>query len=331
MLRLPALLLLALALPAAAADAEYRVVQQSPLPGAVRWDYLSFDAAAQRLYIAHGDQVDVVDPAAGRLLGSVPGTLGVHGVALAPELDRGFASSGRANSVTVFALSSLQVLATVPAGRKPDAIVYDAAARRVYVANGESGDITVIDATDNHVAGTIAVGGKLEFEAVDGHGHLYVNVEDQSRLVAIDTTRLAVLARYELAGRCDEPTGLAIDATGARLFVGCGNARMAVVEAASGRILADLPIGAGCDATAYDAQRQLAFASNGAGSLSIIDAQRLSVRQELATRPGARTLALDPASHRLYTVTADLDPPKEGEKRPSARPGSFTLLTIAPR
>jgi len=323
-------LFLVLALPTHAAEPTYHVTHKQILPGDVKWDYLTFDAGSKRLFITRGDHVDVYDTTLGRVVGSIANTPGVHGVALAPELDKGFTSNGRSNTVTVFQLSSLKVLGTLPTGKKPDAIVYDPSTGRVFVANGDSGTLTVIDAAKSKVLATVDIGGKLEFEAVDGDGRLYVNVEDKNTLVALDTANLGVVAWHDLSENCDEPTGLAIDPEAERLFVGCRNQKMVVVAGRTGEILATVPIGKGCDATAYDKKLRLAFSSNGEGTLTIIAADTYAVAQTLTTQPTARTMALDPDSHRIYTVAADREAPIVAGVRPRLRPGTFTLLTVSP-
>src|SRR5487761_2584350 len=203
--------------------ARLSVTSKNILPGNVKWDYLTYDVGSKRLFITRGDHVDVYDTTLGRVVGSIADTPGVHGVALAPGLNRGFTSNGRSNTVTVFELSSLKVLATLPAGKKPDAIVYDPFTKRVFAANGESGTLTTIDAARSEVLATVNIGGKLEFAAVDGKGRLYVNVESKNALAVVDTVKLSVVARHDLSATCDEPAGLAIDPATERLFVGCRN------------------------------------------------------------------------------------------------------------
>jgi YVTN family beta-propeller protein len=315
--------------PIYAAEPTYHVAHQEILPGDVKWDYLTYDAASHRLFITRGDHVDVYDSELDKVVGSVTDTMGVHGVALAPELNKGFTSNGRSNTVTIFDFSSLKVLGTLPTEKKPDAIVYDSFTRRVFAANGESGSLTVIDAAKNEVLTTVVIGGKLEFAAVDNKGRLYVNVEDQNTLAVIDAVTLSVIARYDLSASCDEPTGLSIDPATERLFVGCHNQKMTVVSGKNGEILATIPIGKGCDATAYDKERQLAFSSNGEGTLTIISANTYAVIQTLATHATARTMALDDASHRIYTVAAEIEVPGTVGARPQLKSGTFTLLTVS--
>jgi YVTN family beta-propeller protein len=311
-----------------AAEPSYHVAHQQILPGAVKWDYLTYDAGSKRLFITRGNHVDIFDTTLDRMVGSISGTEGVHGVALAPSLKKGFTSNGESNTVTVFDLTTLKVLSTVPTGQKPDSIIYDPFTRRIFAANGESGSLTVINAAKNEVIGTIIIGGKLETEAVDGKGRLYVNVEDKNTLAVVDTVSMTVIGHHDLSPTCDEPAGLAIDPASERLFVGCRNQRMVVVSDVTGKILASVPIGKGCDATGYDSDSNLAFSSNGEGTLTIISADTYTVKQILSTRPTARTMALDATHHRIYTVAADREEPGEPGTRPKLKPGTFTLLTV---
>jgi YVTN family beta-propeller protein len=321
--------LLAAVIPAHAAELAFHVTSKAALPGDVKWDYLSFDVGSKRLYITHGDHVDVYDTEQNRVVETSPGTEGVHGVALAPDLDRGFTSNGASSTVTIFELSSLKVLGTLPTEKKPDAIVYDPHTQRVFVANGDSGTLTVIDAKELKVIGTVDIGGKLEFEAVDGKGLLFVNIEDRNLLAVVDTEKLTVTARHDLAAGCLEPTGLSIDAATERLFVGCRNEKMMVVAGLTGKILASVPVGKGCDATAYDIGLNLAFASSGDGTLTVLSGESYAVVQTVATQPTARTMALDAAGHRIYTVAADFDAPLSPGTRPKLKPGTFTLISVA--
>jgi YVTN family beta-propeller protein len=327
--RFIASLLLACAVPIHAAEPAYHVTHKEILPGDVKWDYLTYDDSSKRLFITRGDHVDVYDTTLSRVVASIADTPGVHGVALAPAFNKGFTSNGRSNSVTIFELSSLKVLGTLPTGKKPDAIVYDPITGRVFAANGESGTLTVIDAAQSKVLATIDVGGKLEFAAVDGRGHLYVNVENKNILAVVDTAKLLVIARHNLSASCDEPTGLAIDPATERLFVGCRNQKMAVVAGRTGEILATVPIGKGCDATAYDSELKLAFSSNGEGTLTVISADTYVVQQTLTTQPTARTMAIDESNHRIYTVAAATEAPSTAGARPRLAPGTFTLLTVS--
>jgi YVTN family beta-propeller protein len=331
--------LLFAALPAPAAQLNYHLTDRVHLDGDVRWDYLSFDAGHHRLFITRGDHVDAFDVASRKIVGTIPGTHGVHGVALAPELDRGFTSNGQDNAVTAFQLSTLKVLATVPVGERPDAIVYDPATKRVFTANAVGQSLTVVDAATLHPDATIPLSGKPEFAVVDGKGLLFVNIEDKNVIAVFDTKSLRFIRSYDLSSDCKEPAGLAIDHQTQRLWVTCHNQVMLVVDAAyGGRLLQGLPTGRGSDAAVFDDNARLGFSSNGDGTLTVAgedSTNKFSVWQTVNTMPGARTMALDPESHTLYLVTGEFEPapPKEPGKaaeRPRFKPGSFTVLVVSP-
>jgi YVTN family beta-propeller protein len=315
-----------------AADAAYHVAARQVLEGPVRWDYLAVDVAHHRVFLTRGDHVDVFDTQTKAVVGSVADTAGVHGVAVAADLDRGYTSNGSTNSVTVFELASLKPVATVGVGGKPDSIVYDPASKRVFVANGRDKSLSVIDAASNRMIGTIALHGTPETAVVNGKGELFVAIEDRNTIAVIDTAAMTVLRQADIAASCDEPAGLAIDAATDRLFVGCHNAKMAIVDGGTGKVLAAPAIGKGNDATAYDPVLKRAFASNGDGTMTVIDGTApYSVLQTVPTMPRARTMALDPASHQLFLVAAEAaaGTPPPGT-RPTLKPGTFTLLTVTP-
>ena len=248
----------------------YHVARTFTIGGEGFWDYLTYDGARRRLFLSHATQVEVVDPESGKLLGRIPDTPGVHGVALAQDLGRGFVSNGRDSSVTVFDLGTLAVRDRVRVtGRNPDAILYDPSSHRVLTFNGGSANATALDAATGRVLGTLALGGKPEFAVSDGEGAVYVNIEDRGEIVKVDPVALAVRSRWPIDG-CEEPTGLALDRSHRRLFSTCGNGWMAVVDAGTGRLLARLPIGHGTDGCAFDPGTGLAFASNGEGTITVI-------------------------------------------------------------
>ena len=314
----------------------YRITHQVPLPGDEGWDYLLYDQQGQRLFVSHGSRVLVVDGEKLSVTGEIPGTPGVHGIALAPDLDRGYISAGRAGSVVVFELKTLARLKEIKVtGENPDAILYDPATHRVLTFNGRGRNVTAIDAKTDEVVGTVAVDAKPEFAATDGKGRVYVNLEDRNSLAALDPQQVALLSTWPLPG-CDKPSGLAIDAAHGRLFPVCGSKVMLVVDAASGKVLGSAPIGAGVDAAAYDPATRLAFASCGEGVLTVVrvDASgRPEVAESLATQRGARTMALDLEKHRVFLVTADVSPPppataEQPHPRPSIAPGSVRLLVL---
>jgi DNA-binding beta-propeller fold protein YncE len=323
---------------AASASPKYRMVQTLSLPGEGGWDYMAFERERQRLFIAHGTRVDVIDARSLARIGEIADTPGVHGIALAPELGRGYISAGGAGTIVVFDLKTLARLKDIKAsGDNPDAIVYDAPTRRVFSFNGRGRNATVIDAVSNELIATIALDAKPEFARSDGRGHVYVNLEDKSSIAAIDTHALTVLAVWPIEG-CHEPSGLAIDTVAQRLFAVCDNHVMAVVDARSGAVLGTAPIGEGPDAAAYDPALRLALASCGEGVLSAVGVAADGTPhrvQSLRTARGARTMALDEVSHRVFLVTADFGPaaPASAEHprpRPSILPGTFRLLVIAP-
>lgn len=321
----------------AVADTHYHVAGSQPLPGGVRWDYLSFDPAEHRLFVTRGDHVDVLDVASKRLVGSITDLSGVHGVALVPEFNRGFISNGKSDTVTVFELSTLKVVGSVATDHKPDAMVYDPATKHIFVANNGSGTFTVIDAATSQSLGRVEVGGALEFAVVDDKGLLFVNVEDRNQLVTVDTRKMTVLDRENLGPVCEGPAGLAIDRRQGRLFSSCDNRKLMVVDAYRHRVITVLPIGKGSDAAAFDAELGLVFSSNGEGNLTVIgqdDQGHYHVEQSLLTQPSARTMALDPLTHAIYLVAAEEDhsPLPAGQPAPKHRfkPDSFSVITVWP-
>jgi hypothetical protein len=331
------LLLGAITAPARAAP-QYHIAHEVKLPGDEGWDDLTFDDAAHRLFIAHGTQVLVVDTDHLTPLGAITDTPGVHGIALATDVGRGYISAGRSGTVVVFDLKTLARLKDIKAtGENPDAILYDSATHRVFSFNGRGRNATVIDSKTDEVIGTIALDAKPEFAVSDGKGRVYVNLEDKSSIARIDAEHMTLTAVWPVSG-CEEPSGLAIDVTGQRLFAGCGNKVMAAVDANSGRMLGTAPIGGGVDGAKYDSGMQRAFASCGEGVLTVVsmDASgKPEVSQSLPTQRGARTMALDEHGHRLFLVTASFGPPpaataEHPHPRPAILPGTFRLLVVAP-
>jgi len=308
----------------------YHVAKSIPIPGDTGWDYLAVDSANRRVYVSRGTHVVVLDADSQAIVGDIPDTQGVHGIAIAADLGRGFVSNGRANTVTIFDIKTFKTIATVNVGTNPDAIMYDAVTKRVFAFNGRSKDATVINATDGSVAGTIPLGGKPEFAAADGKGAVYVNIEDTSEVVHLDAKDLKVLHRWPLKP-CDEPSGLAMDLKSRRIFSGCGNKMMAVVDADSGKVITTVPIGQGVDANAFDPETQLAFSSNGEGTLTVIhedSPDKFTVVENVPTKRSARTMGIDLKTHNIFLPAADFDPPAAGEQRPKMKPGSFVLLFV---
>ncbi|MCU1247822.1 MAG: YncE family protein [Edaphobacter sp.] len=323
--------------PSLAQEVGYHVIEKQHLDGETKWDYLTIDSEHRHLFIAHGDQVDVFDLDKKQPAGSIPAH-GVHGVAIAPEFDRGYITNGNNNSVTIFLLSTLQVVGSAPTGKKPDGIAYDPASKRVFAVNGGNASVTPIDAASGKALPAIPLGGSPEFLAADGKGRLFINLEDKNQMVVIDTRKLKVTHRHDLSASCDEPAGLSIDSAAQRLFVGCHNQKMVIVDANTGKIIDTLPIGRGSDATAFDAAAKLAFSSNSDGTLNVIDAGNAGhyrVKQTVNTMPRARTMAVDPASHKIYLVAAEAEPvdpaaTQPPPRRPRLKEGTFTLITVGP-
>jgi YVTN family beta-propeller protein len=314
--------------------ASFTQVRATVLGAPDHWDYVQFDPSANRVFVAHGDRVDVVDARTGRVLGQVGPLEGAHGTAIASELHRGFADSGEGHSLTVFDLDSLKPVTRLPAGEDADAVAYDGFSRRVFVMNGDSGTISVFDATTLKPVATMPIGSKLEFAVSDGHGALFVNLAEAGAVARIDTRTAQVTARW-MVPDCVSPHGMGYDDATRRIFTSCVDGKLKVLDAADGHVVASLPIGRGSDSVAVDTRRRLVFSANASGSLSVVairDAGHFDVRPSLRTPRGARTMAVDPATGRIYlasaTVRATAVPPGG---RPSFTPGSLKLLMFDPQ
>jgi DNA-binding beta-propeller fold protein YncE len=324
------------AMAVAAAAPGYHVIKTYKVGGEGGWDYLTVDATARRFYASRGTHVIVLDADSGKSVGDIPDTPGVHGVALAPELGKGFVSNGREGTVTIFDLKTLAASGSkVKVGDNPDAILYEPATKRVFTFNGRSHDSTAIDAASGKVLGTIKLDGKPEFAASDAKGEVFVNIEDKSELTVIDPNKLEVKTKWPLAP-CESPSGLAMDREHRRLFVGCDNKMMAVVDADTGKVLATPAIGDGVDATAFDDETGLAFASCGEGVLTVVkeeSSNKFNIVENAKTEPGARTMALDAKTHNVFTVTAKFGPaPAATADNPHPRrtilPDTFEVLVL---
>ncbi len=332
-------LTLALFLAGSAAGADsadgYRLQKTLKVPGDGGWDYLIADDVARRVYVSHGTQVVVLDADSGEVQGTIPDTKGVHGIALAPGLGRGFTSNGRADTVTVFDLKTLKPGPEIPVGKNPDCIVYESATQQVFAFNGGSNNVSVIDANKAKVTATIELGGKPEFAAADGDGHVFVNLEDKNQVWKLDARKPAVVERWPLAPG-ETPASMAIDRRGHRLFVGCRNKLLAVLNTETGKVVTALPLGERVDATAFDAETGMVFSSNGDGTVTVVrqeSADKYVVVETVKTRPGSRTLALDAKTHRLFLPAAEFKPapPATAETprpRPVMVPGSFVVLVF---
>jgi DNA-binding beta-propeller fold protein YncE len=311
----------------------YHLLKKIQIGGDGGWDYLYSDADAHRLYVSHATKVVVIDTEKDAVIGEISNTNGVHGIAVAKDLGRGFISDGRDNAVTIFDLSTLQTLDTVRVGKNPDAIIYDSASKRIFTFNGGSNDSTVIDASSGKMAGTIALGGKPEFAATDGKGMVFVNIEDKSEVIEFDARNLAVKAHWSIAPG-EEASGMAIDRKNHRLFIVCSNQKMIVLNSENGKVVADLPIGDGSDAASFDPETNLAFSSNGEGDLTVVheySKDKFSVIETVKTERGARTMTLDTKTHKLYLPTAQFGaaPAPTAERphpRPAIVPNSFVVL-----
>ena len=320
----------ALTFAAAAPAADYHLTKTIPVGGEGGWDYLSLDSAAHRLYVSHATKVVVIDTDTEKVVGEITNTPGVHGIALAPELNRGFVSCGRENKVAVVDLKTLQTLSKIETGQNPDAILFEPKNSEVYTFNGRSKDATVIDAKTGKVVTTVPLGGKPEFavEDVDA-GRIFVNIEDKSEIVAIDIARHEIVAHWPIAPG-ETASGLAIDLKNHRLFAGCDNRLMVMLDYKTGKVVGSVPIAEGVDANAFDPGTQLAFASCREGTTTIAheDGDKLTVVQTLKTARGSRTMTIDPATHKIYLAAADYPAGSEGERRPKMIEGSFKILVF---
>jgi len=329
------LALLALSLHAWAEDAPYRMTGRLAIGGEGGWDLLSIDPSTHLLYLSRADHVTVVDTASGKIVGEIADTPGVHAIALAPQLNRGFITCGRANVVKVFDLKTRAVLASVPTGDGPDAILFEPDTQRVFAFNGRGKSATVIDARSNAVLATIPLAGKPELARADGRGNVFVNIEDTAELVQIDARAASLKARWPLP-KCEEPSGLALDAAHRRGFSTCGNQILAVTNLDSGQSVASVPIGKGVDGGEFDPATQDVLSANGEGSITVVrelGPDQYTVLQTLDTQRGARTIVLDTATHRLYLPTAEFGPappvtPENPRPRLPPIPGTFVVLVV---
>jgi len=312
----------------------YHIIHHYKIGGEGTWDYIKVDESARRVYVAHQNEVDVVDADSGTVVGKIPAQ-GSHGIAIASSLGRGFITNGGADTVTVFDLKTLKKISDVPTGKKPDAIMYDPATQRVFAMNGDSNSTTAIDAASAKVAGTIDLGGAPEFAVPDGNGRFWVNLEDKNEALLVDSKKLAVLKRFALAP-CDEPASMAADLSTHRLFIGCGNKKMAVVDSESGRVITTVPIGPHVDATAFDNATKLIFSSTFDGHVTVVhedSPDKFTVVDTLKTQQGSKTMDIDPKTHNLFlsgsAFTPALPPaairPPKGTK---PTPDTFELLVL---
>ena len=318
------------AIGAFAAPTGWKILKEIKIGGEGGWDYLAIDSSARRLYVSHATHVVVVDPDSGKVVGDIPDTPGVHGIALAPALNRGFISNGRGNNVTIFDTKTMKTISQVATtGDNPDDITFEPKSGRVFTFNGRGNNATAIDAKTGMVVGTIAVGGKPEFAVSDDRGHVYANVEDTSEVIEVDAAKAAVTKRYSLAP-CMDPSGLAIDVKKRRLFSVCSNRVMAISDPDTGKVIASPAIGAGSDGVVFDPSTGYAISSNGDGTLTIVQEMggKYGVVENVATARGARTIALDEKTHNVYLPLADALPPQPGQRRGGFVPDSFKVIVV---
>src|SRR5437867_1339292 len=314
-----------------AQEGPYRFVTAIPIGGEGGWDYLTVDAQAHRLYVSHATKIVVLDTESNKVVGEIADTPGVHGIALAPELGRGFSSNGRENKVSIVDLKTLKTIQKVATGENPDAILYEPARKEVYAFNGRGKSATVIDAQSGKVVATVPLEGKPESGQADSKaGKVYVNMEDLNAIKIIDTATHKVTDTWPIAPG-EAATGMAFDAANHRLFVGCDHKLMLMVDSTSGKMIYSVPVGAGVDSTWFDSTSKLAFTSDGeSGTVTVAREESptlLKVVQTLKTRPGARTMALDPTTHTIYLAATDYEPQPAGSKtRPKPVVGTFRVL-----
>jgi DNA-binding beta-propeller fold protein YncE len=327
-------IILSLAVGCLAADAPgFKLTKRYPVPGDGGFDYIVFDSSSNRLYVSHGTQVDVLDANSGKVLGSVADTPGVHGIAIVPNLHRGFTTNGREGTVSVFDTHTFKTIKKISVAKDPDFVFYDPQTKRVLVCHGDAAVITAIDPDKERVVGQIDLGGGAEAAVIDGKGTGFVNLEEAALVVSFDPRRLTVKQKWPIAG-CKTPTGLAIDKTNARLFIGCRSRVLAVMDAANGHVITTLPIGERVDAVAFDADNKLIFASNGDGTVSVIrqkSADEYESVGDIQTQKSAKTMAFDPKTKRLFLSAAEMEPvPVASGQRPRMRPkpGSFNVLVV---
>lgn len=311
----------------------YHLIDKIQVGGDGGWDALTVDSKNHRLYVSHGTHVVVIDTETDKVVGDIPNTNGIHGIAIAGKLGRGFTSNGRDNTVSIFDLKTLKLIGTVKTYKNPDIIIFDARSGKVFCFNGGSNDATVIDAAAGKAVGTVTLSGKPEFAVSDERGRVFVNLEDKSKVNVIDVKTLKVTAEWPLAPG-EEPTGLAMDTKSNRLFVACGNKKMIVMDSTNGKVLADLPTGSGTDGAEFDPGTGFAFSPNGEGTLTVIREEskdKFSVVENVKTEPRARTMALDPSTHKIYMPTAKFGPAPaptaaQPRPRPPMLPDSFVIL-----
>jgi YVTN family beta-propeller protein len=314
------------------AQSNYKIVNKISVPGDGFWDYIYVDEANGKIYASHSTMVQVVDIKTGNLTSVIPDTKGVHGIAIATELNKGFTSNGRDSSVTVFNPATFEVINKIRvSGQNPDAILYDSFSKRIFTGNGRSASLSVIDAVNDKEIAAIPLDGKPEAIVTDGKGKIYINIEDKSCINVIDATALKVISHWPISPG-EEPSGLALDNENHRLFSVCSNKLMVIVDALTGEVITTLPIGEGCDGAAFDPFYKRVYSSNGEGTMTIVQEENSTsfrVLETIPTQRSARTIALDKTTHHIYLPAAEFESaPSENNHRPAIKPNSFTILDI---
>ncbi len=316
------------------AQPNFKIARKISVGGEGGWDYITVDGNASRIYVSHTSVAVVVDIKTGNVIGSIPDTKGIHGIALVQDLNRGYTSNGRDSSVTVFDLTTLKTIEKIKVtGANPDCITYDPFSKTIFTFNGRSSNASVIDVKTNKVVATIPLDGKPEFAATDGKGNVFVNIENKIGVIdVINTKDFKVIQHWSIAPG-EEPSGLALDNETHRLFSVCSNKLMVITDALTGKVITTLPIGDRCDGVAFDPAKKLAYSSNGEGTMTVVqevDANTFKVIATIPTMTGARTIAVDKITHHLYLPTAEFGAPAQGQTRPSMKPNSFMILDIEP-
>ena len=321
-----------LARPSVQAQKDFHILKTFHIQSAGGWDYIAVGPDNNRLYVSHGTQVNILDLKTGDSIGVIENTTGVHGIAFDKDQNKGFTSNGRLNTVTVFDLITNKIIAQIPTGQNPDAIFYEPFSKKIITCNGRSKNLSILDPVENRLIDSIDVGGKPETAVSNGAGKLFVNIEDKNEIVVVNTKTFTVEAHWSIAP-AEEPTGLVFDKTTNRLFAGCGNKLLAVVNAADGKVIATLPIGDGCDGAAFDPETKTIFTSNGEGTMSVYhekSADKVELVATIATKRGARTITIDEQTHLIYMPTAEFEKPDPAtpNARPKMIPGTFQVLVI---
>jgi len=314
------------------AQSNYKIVNKIHVEGEGGWDYLNVDEVNGRIFVSHATVAQAIDIKTGKLVGTIPDTKGIHGIAIANDLNKGFTSNGRDSSVTVFNLKTLEVITKIKiTGQNTDAILYDPFSQKVFTFNGGSSNSTAIYAKENKVIATVPLDGKPEFSATDGKGKVFVNIEDKSVINVINSATLKVVQHWSIAPG-EGPSGLALDNKNHRLFSVCGNKLMVVTDAETGKVITTLPIGDRCDGVAFDPDKKRAYSSNGEGSITVVQEENnnsFKVLETVTTQPGAKTIAINKTTHHLYLTTAEYESaPSANNRRPPVKPNSFEILDI---